>query len=136
MKVRITKEAKSWLTLAEAPAANAIIRDMRENADDAKEYAAMAVNCIGSACGHMNWCTRVLEADAEIAGNCRIWDTYSSEFGKESGRLDVWINFTARTTEGYIEGGAYLTDIWNIGRHRPEELAGHMYCRRFEEVRE
>ena len=135
MKVRITKEAKSWLTLAEAPAANAIIRSMKEDESDAKEYATMAVNCIGSACGHTNWCTRVLEADAEIDGNYRIWDAYSSEFGKESGRLDVWISFTARTTEGYIEGGAYLTDIWNITGDNQDELASHMYYRRYEEVK-
>ena len=132
MKVKITKEAKQWLTLAEAPAAQSIIRDMKEDAWGAKEYAVMAVNCIGNAIGkHYNWCSKVLEADAEIAGNRRIWNAYD----ENSGRLDVWVNFTARTTDGFIEGGAYLTDIWNITGENQPELAGHMYYRRYEEVK-
>ena len=132
MKVRITKEAKQWLTLAEAPAANAIVRDMKEDEWSVAEYAKMAVNCIGNAIGkEYNWCSRVLESDAEISGNARIWNAYS----EDSGRLDVWINFTARTYDGFIEGGAYLTDIWNIAGDNQEELASHMYYRRYEEVK-
>lgn len=132
MKVRITKEAKQWLTLAEAPVANAIIRDMKEYECSAKEYAEMAVNCIGNAIGKgYNWCMSVLESDAEISGNARIWNAYS----EDSGRLDVWISFTARTYDGFIMGGAYLTDIWNIDGDNQEELASHMYYRRYEEVK-
>lgn len=132
MKVRITNESKEFIVLAEAPAAHAIIRDMKEDLYSGKEYAEMAVNCIGQALGMCyNWCDKVLGADAEIAKNNRVWNA----FNKNSRYLDVWINFTARTDEGFLEGGAYLTDIWNIGGADPEELAGHMYYRRFQEVK-
>lgn len=132
MKVRITNESKEFIVLAEAPAAHAIIRDMKEDLYSGKEYAEMAVNCIGQALGKCyNWCDKVLEADAAIAKNNRVWNA----FNENSRQLDVWVNFTARTDEGFLEGGAYLTDIWNIGGADPEELAGHMYYRRFQEVK-
>ena len=131
MKVTITKDTKKWLTLEQAPIARRIIADMKQDETPITEYAAMAVNCIGNALGHFNWCSRVLEAKAEISGNRRIWNQYSDD----SETLDVWIDFTARTDDGFIEGGAYLTDIWNIGGIESEELAAHMYCRIFEEVK-
>ena len=117
--------------VVDVPAA-AVIRDMKEDEWTAEEYAKMAVNCIGNAIGKgYNWCMSVLESDAEISGNARIWNAYS----EDSGRLDVWISFTARTYDGFIMGGAYLTDIWNIDGDNQEELASHMYYRRYEEVK-
>lgn len=131
MKVTITKEARRWITLEEAPVARKIIEDMKEDAA-AKEYAKSAVNCIGSANGRgFNWCSNILEATAEISGNRRVWNAYSDE----SGRLDIWINFTARTGTGFVEGGAYLTDIWQIDGTNYGDLSSHMYYRIFEEVK-
>ena len=132
MKVSITKETKQWLTLAQAPIARRIIEEMKEYEWTAKEYAEMAVNCIGNATRNWcNWCSKVLDATAEIAGNQRVWNAYDNE----SGHLDVWINFTARTYTGFIEGGAYLTDLWQSDGTNYEELASHMYYRIYEEVK-
>lgn len=136
MKVKITQDARRWITLEQAPKAREMIRDFKENEEAHAEigYAQMAVNCIGNAVKDCyNTCGEVLRAEAEISGNRRIYNFYSDE----SGTLDVWITFTARTTYGFIEGGAYLSDIWQIGRSEEEdkELAGYMYYRLFEEVK-
>ncbi len=126
MKVAVTKEAKRILTVAEMPAVRRIIEELKEE-EDVKWYANLAaIVAAGS------YDADVLRANAEIAKNCRVWNAYH----EESADLDVWVKFTAYTDEGFVVGGAYLTDIWQITSDNNEEIKRHMYIRLFREVKE
>lgn len=119
MKVTITTESKKILTIDELPVAKEIVKAMKEDDMSVAEYAAIAVRAFGDGC------EKVYEANAEIAKNARIWNAYSDD----SQKLDIWITATAKTWNGFIEIGAYLTDIWNISgeNHQTE----HMYADKF-----
>lgn len=129
MKVKITKDAKSYIKLADMPEVKKIIEDMKEL--DVNEYARMA-------CRYITHCNiiDVLRADAEIAANVRICNYFS----EHSGIYDVWINFVALIDEGFygiLMGGCYLSDLFQLGADeaRDQELISHMYVRRFTERR-
>lgn len=131
MKVRLTKEAKKWLTLEQAPIAHQIIKGEKENETTAAEYAEMVIRAVyfGSV-----WDVEVLKADASIAGNCRIWNQY----GDESGTLDIWIDATAYVDNGnseFIIIGCYFSDICQLSGNYEDnqDLISHMYIRRFKE---
>lgn len=124
MKVKITADTRKWLTLEELPAAQTIIRDMREE-DAAADLEILA--------GFFH-APAPKEYTAEIAGNGRVLDAYM----EGSGRLDVWIETTLPETweDGkhvIYKVGCYLTDIWSIGGVDADELRSHMYVRRFVE---
>lgn len=125
MKVAITKEAKRILSVAEMPAVQRMIKEMREDTG-LMDYAGMAARVAAG-----TNVVRVLEASAEIAKNCRVWNAYH----EESADLDVWMRVTAYTDKGFVMVGAYLTDIWQIGNNN-EEIRSHMYIRLFREVKE
>ena len=127
MKVKITKEAKSYIKLADMPGIHEIIDSVKEL--DTKEFAKMACRYITA-----NNLIDVLRADAEIAGNDRIYNYYSDN----SGHFDVWINFAALVDDGFngfIMGGCYLSDLFQLGADEAtdKDLIGHMYVRRFTE---
>ena len=126
MKVMLTAEAKKFITVSEMPIVRQMIEGLKEDENTAKEYAEMAARV---AMG--GYVVKVFEASAEIAKNCRAWNNYTNN----SGDLDVWVNFTALTSEGFVMGGAYLTDIWNITGDNNEELRGHMFLRKFTETK-
>lgn len=126
MKVTLTAEMKKIITVAEMPAVRQMIESLKDDSFTAKEYAEMAANAAGN--GHV---MKVLECSAEIAKNCRACDNYTND----SGDLDVWVNFTAYTTEGFVMGGAYLTDIWAITGDNHNEIRRHMYIRKFTETK-
>ena len=121
MKVNMTAESKRILTVEELPVARSIIRQMKEDETSAAEYIRYAVNALG------NGCAKVYEASAEIAKNCRVWNAYDTG----TGTLDIWIEATARTWNGFVEIGAYLTDIWNISDN--DRQTEHFYVRTFTE---
>ena len=130
MKIKVTKETKRIVTLDEMEQAAKIIKFEREEDEwEAANYAELAVNAALHA--YHGRCEKVMEASAEIAKNCRIRDYYHDD----SRTLDVWINATARTSEGFIIIGAYLSDINDITGSNQEEIARHMYVRRFKEVK-
>ena len=57
-------------------------------------------------------------------------------FTENSGCLDVWIEATALVNGNeFIIIGAYLSDIWMITGYNNEEIASHMYIRRFKEIK-
>ena len=125
MKVRITKQMKEILTVAEMPAARKMIEDLRTDLV-VKEYAEMAARIAGCKC------PKIFKADAEIARNARVFNQYSDM----SGNLDVWVKTYAFSDyDGFFIVGAYLTDIWASTGYNDEELRRHMYIRRFVEVK-
>lgn len=131
MKVSITKEMKKVITIADMPAVNEVIKTMQYDSTTAKEAAEMAARIASG-----NNDIKVLEASAEIAGNCRIWDYYN--FDGCSAHYDVWINFTAIINNGFggiIMGGAYLSDINSADGDNSEEIREHMYIRKFTEMK-
>lgn len=121
MKVTMPRNYRSTFTLEEYDVARRIIAMERDDEETPKGWAEYAANEILRDSGD---CLReVLTASAEIARNCRVWNAYD----EDSGRMDVWINFTALTYDGFIEGGAYLSDIWQSGS---VPYAREMYVRR------
>ena len=122
MKVQFTNETKKFVTVAEMPAVRKVISTMKEDGMTAKDYAEMAAQ-VASACNAV----KVLEASAEIAGNCRVWNAIAE--GTE--RFDVWVKFTAFTGDGFVMGGAYITDLWTLAADNREDILSHMYIQRF-----
>lgn len=130
MKVTFSKEYKRFLTVEQYERAKEIIREMKDDESTAAEYAQYAVNAIGRACG-IGSCDKVFECSAEIAGNCRIHDY----FGDGSGTLDIWLSGIAKTWDGFVKFGAYLSDIWSISYDTAEDIAkNHMYYEIFKKA--
>ena len=125
MKVQFTADVKRVVTVAEMPAVRKVIEYEKDDEWTAKEWAKMAAEIV---CPRSS--VKVLEASAEIAKNCRVWDTYADG----SADFDVWIRFTAFAGDSFVMGGAYLSDLWAASADNREETVKHMYVRRFEEV--
>ena len=126
MKVRISDESKKIITIEQMPAARKVIEAMKDDEWTVKDYAAMAAR-IASGCNAV----KVLEASAEIAANCRVWDA----FAEGSRRFDVWVEFAALADNGFVMGGAYITDLWSSGADNLDETRSHMYIRKFVEAK-
>ena len=130
MKVKFTKQAKTYITVAEAEEARKIIVDMKEDEFSESDYLEIAARL---ACGGYN-VDRVLEADAEICRNNNAWNNYSDN----SGKLDVWVKGLAKVDiDTYMEVGANLTDIWMIGANRETDLdiKSRMYIETYKRTR-
>lgn len=136
MKVRLEKEYKKYITLAEAPIVREIISSLKEDTSTVEEYAEMAVR---AAYNNKTNDIEILKASAKISKNCRVWNAFT----ENSEELDVWIEATAYVNHynnsefGYkiIIIGAYLSDIWQISCENYREMASHMYIRRFKEAK-
>lgn len=127
MKVRLEKEDKKYITLAEAPIVREIIVDMKEDEETAAGWAKYAIS---AAYNGYTYNVEVMKASAKIAKNARVWNAYNDH----SKKLDVWIDATAYVNcDEFIIIGAYLTDIWQISSDNYKEIASHMYIRRFKE---
>ena len=99
MKIQFTNEMKHIVTVAEMPSVRSVIESERDGEWTAKEWAKMAAEFV---CPHSR--VKVLEASAEIAKNCRVWDAYADG----SADFDVWIRFTALVND----------DSFVMGRNR------------------
>ena len=128
MKVQFTAEMKRIVTVAEMPAVRKVIEAEKENDEwTAQKWAKMAAEIV-CPCSSV----KVLEASAEIAKNCCVWDAYA----EGSADVDVWIRFTALVNgDSFVMGGAYLSDLWAVSSDNREEIISRMYIRRFKEVR-
>lgn len=126
MKVQFTSEMKKVVMVAEMPAIHKVIEAMKDDESTVKEYAEMAAR-IASGCNNV----KVLEASAKIAANCRVWDAIA----EGSGKFDVWVEFTAFTDNGFVMGGANLTDLWKYTCDNREETLQHMFIRKFTETK-
>lgn len=122
MKVNLPKDYKLWFTISDLENAKEVIKCMKEDESSAKDYGKYAVEHV--LMDSVECMVRVIEADAEVRPNKRIYGHYG-----ESGRMDVWLNITARTNKGYLEVGAYLTDIWSIGSDT--DLREHMWMQSY-----
>ena len=119
MKVKITNEAKNWITLSELPAVKSIVAAMKD--EDLKWYCESAARVAGS---NNSW--MILNPSATIAKNSRIWDRIE----EGSGQLDVWIEFIAFDgLSEFMTVGVYLTDLWEVTGYNNAEIRSHMYVR-------
>lgn len=126
MKITVTADSKKCITVAEMPIVRQIIEELKQNDDTVKDYAEMAARIASG-----GYVMKVFECSAEIAKNCRVWNAYNAD----SCDLDVWVDFTAYTSEGFVIGGAYLTDLWSIDGDNTEEIRSHMFIRKFTETK-
>ena len=125
MKVNLPRNYKDFFTISDLEKAKAVIDCMKGDESKPKDYGKYAVE---HALKDSYECLEeVLEAKAEVEPNGRIFDAYG-----DSGRMDVWMEITARTSDGYVEVSAYLTDIWSIGGDA--DLRSHMAIRRYHKV--
>lgn len=127
MKIKITAEAKKWLTVAEMPEVKKIIADMKEY-DTLQEDAQTAARIASGSNEHFE----ILKCEAEIAGNRRVWNQY----GENSGRLDIWVDAYAYSEfYGFYNLGFYMSDIWSVDGDNNEEIRSHMYIREYKETK-
>lgn len=127
MKVTLEKDYRKYYTLEDLDRAKMVIAyEKTQDNEKIENWVEYAVNEAGM--DNSEWCERVLEAAARTAKNNRVWDAY----GEGTENMDVWIDFVARIPNGFLEGGAYLSDIWQTGAI---PYAHHMYIRyaRYEE---
>lgn len=129
MKISITKESKKVITIEEAQIAQKIIEGEKESTMTVAEAAEMAVNA-AAILHNEDRCCRVLEATAQISKNIHVWNFYHDD----SRHLDVWVEATAQTENGFCIIGAYLSDIYQIASDNREEIARHMFVRWFKEA--
>ena len=122
--ITFPKDYKKYMTISEVEAAKAMIAEQREEDETTVGWAEYAVREALKDTG--DYLDRILEAKAEISGNSRVWNAYNLD----SGKLDIWIEATARTERGFIIVGAYLSDIWQTGATPYKQ---HMWIRYFSE---
>ena len=127
MKVMVSQESKKYLTAEEYDNAKRLAKHMKEEDDEwgATDYAKLAVRGAG---GDV---VEILKASATVMGNTRAYDIYF----EGSGRLDIWIETTALTAEGFVIVGAYLSDIYSITGTDDKDFQRHAFIRRFKEVK-
>lgn len=131
MKVILEKNYRKYYTLEDLDRARRVIAAEKETDCTPKEYAEMAIrealkNDDGIA---DDWIVEIFKAEAHTAKNHRAWNLWGDSLETET--MDVWIEFAAELEQGYIKGGAYLSDIWQTGGTDYRE---HIYIRRAEFV--
>ena len=125
MKVKLDKNYRDLYTLSDLERAKEVIKFMKDDTSSVKDYAAYAI--IEALRDTKVFDREIITAEARTARNRRVWDAY----GDGTGSMDVWIEALAKTSEGFIEVGAYLTDIWQTGS---DHYKDNMFIRRFKEV--
>lgn len=124
MKVTLPKDYRKTFTLEDMDIARRIIRDMKEDDTTPTWYAEVALgHWIFKRLKNRDGVYEVLRATAEISKNRRSWEAY----GEDTRQMDIWIEAVAKTFDGYLELGAYLTDINGIAPNT--DFTDHMYAR-------
>ena len=133
MKVTLEKNYRKYYTLEDLDHAKRVIAAEKEDESTVKEWAEIAIrealkNDDGIA---EDYIAEIFKAEAHTAKNHRVWNAYGYCDPEEANTqdMDVWIEFAAELGNGYIKGGAYLSDIWQTGGTDYRE---HMYIRRAE----
>lgn len=115
MKVLLPKDYKKYFTVEEYEIAKEIIKMEKEDASTAKDMAEYAVR---EALKNDDLCylEEILEAKAEVCRNkYQSYDKVYNSYFEGSQFMDVYISGVARVSFGYLEFGAYLSDIWETG---------------------
>ena len=130
MKVTLEKDYRRYYTLEDLDRARKVIAAEKETDCTPKEYAEMAIReALKNDDGITeDWIVEIFRAEAHTAKNSRVWNAYGYP-DDETENMDVWIEFAAELGQGYIKGGAYLSDIWQTGG---TDYRQHMYIRRAE----
>ena len=124
MKVKVTQDAKKWLTVAEMPEVRRIIEYLKDY--DWTESDKQTIARLGMGDEYETF--EILKAEAEIAGNCRVWNYYTDD----SGRLDVWlVVYGYNQFTGFVEAQMYLSDLWSLSADNRDEIRSHMYVNKF-----
>lgn len=136
MRVTLEKNYRKYYTLEDLDRARKVIAAEKEYDDcPVKEWAEMAIReALKNDDGITEDCiVEIFKAEAHTAKNCRVWNAYGYCDPEEANTqdMDVWIEFAAELGQGYIKGGAYLSDIWQTGGTDYRE---HMYIRRAEYI--
>ena len=115
MKVRLEDDYRDIYTLNDVDRAKAVIKAEAADLETAKYYAETAINEYLS--DKDDYLMEILKAEATTVKNDRVWNAYKSlsDPDMQTGHMDVWIGFIAETANGFIKGGAYLSDIWKTG---------------------
>lgn len=124
MRVRIPHDMRRVITIDEMPAMKETIATVKDI--DIHDYAIIAARLL------LGGGAELIEAQAEICKNSRIWNEHSND----SRDFDIWISFTAYAeTQGFVKAGANLSDIYQIGNSpdTDDEIERHMFIRRFKE---
>lgn len=115
MKVLLPKDYKKYFTIEEYEIAKEIIKMERE--DDASTAKDMAEYAVREALKNDDLCylEEILEAKAEVCkNNYQTYEVYDRYF-EGSQLMDIYISGVAKVSFGYLEFGAYLSDIWETG---------------------
>lgn len=124
MKVRLPKDFRDTYTMNDVDRAKAVITSLKEDTEKPEYYAEMAVHEVLKDIkgGSLD---AVITANAETAKNAKVSDLY----GDGTENMDVLISFLAKCFFcdedgchcGFIEGEAYLSDIYQTGAVRYSE---------------
>lgn len=128
MIVKITNDAKKWLTVYELEQAKIIIQQFKED-DSMADLCQIAARVAGGAINSFE----ILRSSAEIARNERIQDMYH----ENSGKLDVWIRCYAFSPyAGFYVIGAYYSDLiqYDGTEETAERIRSNMHIREFKEI--
>lgn len=133
MKVTLQKDYKQYYTFLDLERAKEVIKAEKDDESTAASWAVYAVNEVLSYYNRTKNAgyayadeSDIIKADARTARNCRAWNEYG-----ETQDMDVWIEAKAFTYNCFIEVGAYLSDIWQMGGENSQ--VHHIYYRVFEE---
>ena len=113
MKVTLEKDYKSIYTINEVEAAKIVIKFEKDDSYTAKDWAEYAA--FEALKDMHDGLDRILEASAETCRR-RYDDIDWESYGEGSMYMDVWVRGIAKTYHGYIEFGAYLSDLWRAGQ--------------------
>lgn len=121
MKVTLEKEYRKYYTLEDLERAKAVIKYEKDDECTPREWSEYAAR--EALKGTDDYLVRVCEASARTAKNYRAYNVYGgSETNTED--MDVWVEGLVKTSKGFLEFGAYLSDIWQTGQ---EAYKHHMY---------
>lgn len=109
MKVTMQENYRNIYTLNQVVIAKELIKYAKDDEATPADYAVFAIR--DALRNSIDGIERVIEAKATTALNSRVWNRYFDN----SENLDIWVEATAKTFDGFIEVGMYLSDIWELG---------------------
>ena len=109
MKVKLEEHWRSNYTYDEKDQADQVIRFEKDDEMSVKDWAEYAVK--EALKGTDDYLIEVLKAEAHTGRNSRVYDAYE----EGTGNMDVVIEASAETRNGFIKIMAYLSDIWQTG---------------------